>query len=63
MESGLSNREIGELLADIKYLKSCCEEVRKDIDTGKTRTTQILTSVVVLLIGTVINLAITLSKQ
>jgi uncharacterized Rmd1/YagE family protein len=62
MDNGLTNREAGELLADVKYLKVCCDEVKKDIDSSKTRSTATLTTVIILLIGVVVNLAITLSK-
>ena len=59
---GLTNREAGELLTDVKYLKECCTEVQKDIDTMGTRNTAILTSVILLLVGVVTNLILSYAK-
>lgn len=60
--TGINDREFGELIADVRYLKSCCERVEKDIEGAKTRTTAILTSIIILLAGTVVNLILTLTK-
>jgi hypothetical protein len=59
---GYSDREFGEMAADIRYLKDCCNEVKKDMDNAKSRNTAILTSVVLLLGGTVVNLIMTYAK-
>jgi hypothetical protein len=62
MENGFSQREAGELIADIKYLKVCCEQVNKELETIRSRNTTILTSLILLLAGTVVNIIITYAK-
>jgi hypothetical protein len=59
---GLTNREAGELITDIKYLKECCAEVKKEMDITKTRTSQVFISVILLLAGVIINLILTYAK-
>jgi hypothetical protein len=56
MDNGLSQIQQGELVADIKYLKSCCERVEKDMEAmrneqliGKNRLNATLVGVIVTL--------------
>lgn len=62
MESGLTPREAGQLLRDVEYLKGCCSEVEKKMDSAQTRSTATLTTVIILLITTVINLVLYYAK-
>jgi hypothetical protein len=55
-------KEYGRLEQKVDYLMTCCEKVEKDIDGMKTRNIAILTSVILLLIGVVVNLILNYAK-
>lgn len=50
--------QYGKLEQKVDDLVDCCKEVRTEIDAAKTRSVATLTTVIVLLIGTVANLAL-----
>ena len=76
--TGYSDREFGEMAADLRYLKECCqkavtkddikplaeriEKMEKEQDAAKTRSLATLTTVIVLLIGTIVNLVLYYAK-
>lgn len=52
----------GRLVERVDYLVRCCEEVKKDMEASKTRSTATLTTIIILLIGTVVNLILYYAK-
>ena len=58
-EMPIEEREYGKLCGQVEYLVKCCDDMKKDMDGIKTRNTTILTSVILLLLGVVINVILT----
>lgn len=55
-------QDYGALKRDVEYLIKCCDEMRNEVASIRSRNAAILTSVVLLLIGIVINLALSYAK-
>ena len=58
MDSGLTSRESGELLTDVRYLKDCCEKVQEDIEHIKEEQSDTKTRTIWLLAGTLSTLVL-----
>jgi hypothetical protein len=57
-----NQEEYGGLKRDVAYLIKCCDDMRQQVSGIQTRNTAILTSVILLLVGVVVNLILTYAK-
>lgn len=64
---GLTSREAGELVADVRYLKDCCDKMNKvittlddKVDTNQSTTSKWLISILTALVLSLITLAFNL---
>ena len=55
--NGLSPRETGELMGDIKYLKACCEEIHKEMESMRTEQLSGKNRLNATLVGVIVTLA------
>lgn len=62
MENGYSATEHGRLVERVDYLVKCCDKMEKEMESAKTRSVATLTSVIILLVGTITNLILYYAK-